>query len=76
MKTEPIQSPSYKQVVDLVKQLNTKEKIQLTEILEKEILDYKFSDLLKSFKTDEISQQDIDDEVEKVRLEIYERNKS
>ncbi|WP_373495069.1 type II toxin-antitoxin system VapB15 family antitoxin [Aquiflexum sp.] len=75
MKTEPIQSPSYKQVVDLVKQLNTKEKIQLTEMLEKEILDYKLSDLLKSFKTDEISQQDIDDEVEKVRLEIYERKR-
>jgi len=41
--------------------------------LEKETLNYKLSELLECFKTDELSWETINEEVEAVRTEIYAR---
>ena len=66
---------TYDEVLALVKQLPLKEKIKLTKELEKEGIDSKLSSLLKTFRTKELSLDTINKEVEKVRQEIYERNK-
>lgn len=75
MKAELNISLTFGQVLDLVRQLPKKQKIQLTKELEKEVIDSKLSKILQSFKTDELSQQVIDEEVETVRQELYERSK-
>lgn len=70
----PIQyqlSLSFEQVLSLVKQLPNSEKLKLSEALSKELLDSKLTHLLEAFKTDEISLETIDQEVEAVRSEIY-----
>ncbi len=64
-------SLSFRQILGLVKQLPYEEKTRLGEEIAKETLDKRLSRLLKSFRTDEISQEDIDSEVESVRTEIY-----
>ncbi|MBO0351347.1 hypothetical protein J0895_20155 [Phormidium pseudopriestleyi FRX01] len=70
----PIQyqlSLSFEQVLSLVKQLPNSEKLKLSEALSKELLDSKLTHLLEAFKTDEISLETIDQEVEAVRSEIH-----
>jgi len=64
-------SLSLKQVFSLVKQLPAADKLKLSEALSKELLDSKLTHLLQSFKTDEISLEEITQEVETVRTEIY-----
>lgn len=66
---------TFDEVLALVKQLPLKEKIKLTKELEKEGIDSKLSSLLKTFRTKELSLVTINKEVEKVRQEMYERNK-
>jgi len=66
---------TFDQILSLVKQLPKKEKIILTKELEKEVIDAKFSKLLKSFQSDDISEKEIDAEVEAVRQERYDREK-
>lgn len=66
---------SFDQVLALVKQLPTKEKIRLTRELEKEGIDSKLSRLLKNFRTKELSIDTINEEVEIVRKQIYESKK-
>lgn len=66
---------SFDQILGLVKSLPKKQKIELVKELEKEVIDSKLSKLLEIFKTDELTLETIDTEVEKVRREIYdERN--
>jgi hypothetical protein len=60
----------YNQILMLVKQLPIKEKIKLSQELEKDTLDKKLTLLLKSFKTNSLSQSIIDSEVEAVRAFI------
>ena len=67
-------SLTFRQILDLVRQLPRQQKIRLTKELEKEAIDSKLSQLLQSFKTDELSQEVIDQEVEAVRQELYERS--
>ena len=62
---------TFDQVLALVKQLPTKEKIKLTRELEKEGIQTKLSGLLKSFRTKELSLDTIKAEVEIVRQKIY-----
>ena len=71
MKTALQVDISFDQILALVKQLPRQEKIQLTKELEKEGIETKLSELLKTFKTDELSLETIDEEVEIVRQHIY-----
>ena len=66
---------TFDQVLNLVKQLPTKDKIKLTKELEKEGIDSKLTRLLKTFKTNELSLDLINSEVEMVRQRIYETQK-
>jgi hypothetical protein len=66
----------FNQILDLVRQLPKKEKIKLSKELEKEIIDVKLTSLLKAFKTDALSQETIDNEVEIVRSELYAKSKA
>ena len=65
----------FEQILDLVRQLPKKEKIKLSKELERELIDAKLTSLLKSFKTDELSQETINQEVEVVRADLYARSK-
>ena len=75
MKTELQVDITFEQVLDLVRQLPTKEKIKLTKELEKEGIETKLSGLLKTFRTKELSLDTINDEVEIVRQELYDSKK-
>ncbi|CAD5942094.1 hypothetical protein NO976_02049 [Planktothrix agardhii] len=66
-------SLNFEQVLALVKQLPYPEKLLLSQELEKEVLNSQLTDLLESFKTDELSLETITEEVEAVRSEIYAR---
>lgn len=66
----------FEQILDLVKQLPRKEKLKLTKALEKEMIKTKLSSLLEAFKTNKISQETIDKEVEIVRTSIYAKSKN
>jgi hypothetical protein len=55
----------------LVKQLPENDKIQLSRELEKETLNQKLTQLLETFKTDQLSLETITEEVEEVRAELY-----
>ena len=64
-------SLSYTQILDLVRQLPKKEKAKLSNELAKEAIDKRLSILLSSFKTDDLTEEEINQEVEKARTEIY-----
>lgn len=66
---------SYNQILSLVKQLSVKQKIKLTKELEKESIGSKLSELLTTFKTDELDEKTINEEVEIVRQQIYDEKK-
>ena len=68
-------SLSYNQIRELVRQLPKEEKLQLSKELAKETIDIRLSRLLESFKTDELTQDTIDEEVERIRKEIHEGKK-
>jgi len=77
MNTDNFQiSLSYKQVRNLVNQLPIKEKVRLSKDLEKQVKNQTLTRLLNSFSTDELNQDEIDSEVEKVRAEIYAQKKN
>ena len=66
---------TYDQVLALVRQLPTQEKIKLTKELEKEGIETKLSGLLNTFRTDELSLDIINEEVEIVRQQMYDNQK-
>ena len=66
---------TFDQIVALVKQLPKQQKIKLTKVLENEVVDSKLSKLLRTFKSKELSLKTINEEVESVRQEIYEKQK-
>ncbi len=76
MKTESFNiSLNFNQILELVKQLPSKQKIKLSKELEKETVDSKLTEILEAFKTTELSQSDIDKEVEFVRAARNARKK-
>lgn len=75
MKTPLQVDISFDEVLALVKQLPTREKIKLTKELEKEGIETKLSALLKTFRTKELSLNVINEEVEIVRKKMYESKK-
>lgn len=64
---------TYEQILALVKQLPKQEKIDLSRELEKEGIESKLSELLETFRTDELSLETITKEVEIVRQQMYEK---
>jgi hypothetical protein len=66
---------TYDQVLSLVKQLPRDEKIMLSKELEKETEQSELSRLMKVLKTDELSEETINEEVEIVRQQMYDAKK-
>ncbi len=66
---------TYDQVLSLVKQLPKEEKIMLSKELEKDNFGDKLEKLLDVFKTDELSEEIINEEVEIVRQNRYDSKK-
>ena len=66
---------SFDQILSMVRQLPRQQKIKLTKELEKEAIDTKLSRLLKTFKTKDLDLKTINEEVEIVRQEIYDKQK-
>ena len=64
---------TFEQILSIVRQLPRQQKIQLTKELEKEAIDTKLSRLLKTFKAKDLDLETINEEVESVRQEIYEK---
>lgn len=68
-------SLSYQQILGLVKQLPSEDKVKLSRELARESLDSRLSRLLSSFRTDELTLEEIDAEVEDVRSQLYAKKK-
>lgn len=66
---------TFEQVLSIVRQLSNKEKLQLSKELKMEALDLRLSRLLEEFKTDDLDENTINEEVEKVRKELYAKQK-
>jgi len=67
---------TFEQILTLVKQLPDSEKLLLSKELEKETLNQKLTHLLEIFQTDELSLEEINQEVEIVRSQIYARKQN
>lgn len=67
---------TFDQILSLVRQLTKKDKIRLTKELEKEIIESKLTELLNTFKTDELDFDSINEEVEKVRQSLYDKKQN
>lgn len=63
---------SLEQVKLLVRQCSLDEKIELARFLDMETFETRFERLLRHFKTDDLSLEDITQEVERVRKKRYE----
>lgn len=66
---------TFEQIVSIVKQLSAQEKLMLSKELEKEVIDSRLSHLLKTFKTNDLDLKTINEEVEIVRQEIYDKHR-
>jgi len=75
MKSELQLEVTFDQLLSMVRQLTKKQKQKLSKELEKEVIDNKLNRLLKSFKTNELDIKTINEEVELVRQEIYDKQK-
>jgi predicted DNA-binding protein YlxM (UPF0122 family) len=64
---------TFDQILSLVKQLSNSEKLLLSKELKKETLNNELTELLEIFQTDELSLEEITEEVEIVRSQIYAR---
>ena len=67
---------SFDQILSIIRQLSKEDKIKLTQELEKEVIESNLSQLLKSFRTDELDLSTVNEEVEIVRKEIYDKKTS
>lgn len=66
---------NYNQILSLVKQLPTRMQLRLGRILTKDATEAELEHFLETFKTDELSEEDILAEVKQVRKERYARRK-
>jgi len=67
---------SFDQIMSIVRQLSKEDKIKLTQELEKEAIESRLSRVLKSFRSDELDLSTVNEEVEVVRKEIYDKKTS
>ena len=72
---EAVVKLTYDQVFSLVRQLPRQQKIRLGKELEKDSIGTKLSLLLNAFHTDELKLDTIDEEVDIVRQQIYDRKR-
>jgi len=63
---------NFNQIVKIVKQLPANDKIKLSKELEKDVINSKLTRLLKSFKTNELTEETINKECEIVRGKFVE----
>lgn len=75
MKTVQKIDISYAQILSIVKKMPLEDKIQLTKELQKDFIDFKLSNLLNTFKTNELDSNTINEEVEIIRQELYNAQK-
>ena len=66
---------NYSQILSLVKQLPMRTQLRLGRILTKDATQEELEYFLDTFKTDELSEEDILSEVKQVRRERYARRK-
>lgn len=66
---------TFDQILSVVKQLPKEEKIRLTKELEKDAINTRLTRLLKTFKTQTLDMRVINEEVERTRQEIYDKQK-
>ena len=69
-------SLTFEQILELVKQLPSDDKVLLSKELAKETLNQKLTELLEAFKTDELDLETIDEEVETLRAELYAKSET
>jgi hypothetical protein len=69
-------SLNFEQILELVKQLPQADKLRLSKELEKSTCDRKLTELLATFQTNELDLETINQEVEIVRAELYDRQKT
>ena len=67
---------SFRQLLEQVKKLPGEQKIKLSKELEKETIQSKLTELLTSFQTDDLTMNEITEEVEKVRQKKYDQRTS
>ena len=67
---------SFSQILELIKNLPGDQKIKISQELEKETIGSKLTELLKAFRTDKLSMDEITAEVEQVRQYLYEKRTS
>ena len=68
-------SLTFNQILDLVRQLPNRDKAKLSFELAKDITDERLSRLLSAFRTDELTEEEINQEVEEARTEIHANQK-
>lgn len=73
MKTAVQIELTFEQILSLIKQLPINQKQKISKELQKEGIEVRFEKLLNSLKTDELDLETIDEEVELVRSELYEK---
>jgi hypothetical protein len=64
-----------KQFISAIHSMNNRDKLEIYNELKKSLVQDRFETLLQSLKTDELSLEDITEEVEKVRQYRYESGK-
>lgn len=67
---------SFPQILELVKKLPGEQKLKLSKELEKETIQSKLTELLTSFRTDDLAMDEITEVVEKVRQNKYDQRTS
>ena len=67
---------SFSQILELVRNLPGEQKIKISQELEKETIGSKVTELLTAFRTDKLSIEEINAEVEQVRQDLYDKRTS
>ena len=67
---------SFSQILELIRDLPGDQKIKISQELEKETIGSKLTELLKAFRTEKLSKDEITAEVEQVRQDLYDKRTS
>ena len=67
---------SFSQILELVRNLPGEQKIKISKELEKETISSKLTELLTAFRTDQLTMDEINEEVEKVRQDLHDKRTS